>query len=62
MNSLDVKEADKLLERENFPGDSDGKESTCNSADLGLILGSEISPGEGSGKPTQLENFMDRGA
>ena len=24
-----------------FPGGSDGKESTCNAADLGLILGQE---------------------
>ena len=33
--------------------------------DVGLILGSEKSPGEGHGKPLQyscLENPMDRGA
>ena len=29
-----------------FPGGSDGKESACNVRDLGLILGSERSPGE----------------
>jgi len=29
-------------------GDSDGKESTCNAGDLGLIPGSERSPGEGN--------------
>ena len=47
-----------------FPGGSDSKESTCNAGDLGLILGSGRSPGEGSGYPLQyscLENSMDRG-
>ena len=34
-----------------FPGGSDGKESTCNAGDLGLILGSGRSPGEGTGNP-----------
>ena len=45
--------------------DSDGKEAACNAGDLGLILGSGRSPGEGSGNPFQLyclENSMDRGA
>ena len=40
-----------------FPGDSDGKESTCNAGDPGLI------PGEGNGNLLQhscLENSMDR--
>ena len=44
-----------------FPGGSDGKESVYN-ADLGLILGSGRSPGEGNGYPFQyscLENSMD---
>ena len=48
-----------------FPDGSDGKESTCNSGDLGLIPGSETSPGEGNGNPLQyscLENSTDRGA
>ena len=48
-----------------FPDGSDGKESACNSGDLGLIPGSETSPGEGNGNPLQyscLENSMDRGA
>ena len=36
-----------------LPGGSDGKESACNSADLGLILGSERSPEEGNDNPTQ---------
>ena len=42
-----------------FPGGSDGKESTCNAADLGWI------PGEGNSYPLQysgLENSMHRGA
>ena len=48
-----------------FPGDSDGKESTCSAGDPGLILGSGRSPGEGNGYPLRysyLENPMDRGA
>ena len=48
-----------------FPGGSDGKESTCNAGDLGLIPGWERSPGEGDGHPLKyscLEIFMDRGA
>ena len=47
-----------------FPGGSDGKESTCNAGDLGLIPGSERSPAEGNGNPLQyscLGNPMDRG-
>ena len=47
-----------------FPGGSDGKESTCNAGDPGLIPGSGRSPGEGNGNPIQyscLENPMDRG-
>ena len=47
-----------------FPGGSDGKESTCNAGDLGLIPGSGRFPGEGNGYPLQyscLENGMDRG-
>ena len=48
-----------------FPDGSYGKESACNAGDLGSILGSERSPGEGNGNPLQyscLENHMDRGA
>ena len=48
-----------------FPGGSDCKESACNAGDLGSILGSGRSPGEGNGNPLQhscLQNFMDRGA
>ena len=42
---------------------SDGKESTCNSGDLGSIPGSGRSPGEGNNNPlqyTSLENPMDK--
>ena len=42
-----------------FPGGSDGKESTCNVEDLGLIPGSGRSSGGGHGNPLQysfLEN------
>ena len=46
-----------------FPGNSDGKESTCNARDPCLIPGSRISPEEGNGNPFQyMENPMDRGA
>ena len=41
------------------------KNLPVNAGDLGLIPGSERSPGEGNGKPLQdsyLENPMDRGA
>ena len=48
-----------------FPGGSDSQESACNAGDLGLIPGSERSPGEGNDNPLQyscLETSMDRGA
>ena len=50
------------------PGFSDGlndKESPCNAGDLGSILGSVRSPGEGTGNSFQYsfqENSTDRGA
>ena len=47
---------------ENFPGGSDGKDFACNAGDLGSILGSGRSPGEGNGYPFQyscLENSMN---
>ena len=43
----------------------DGKESACHLGDLGSILGSRRSSGEGNGNPLQyscLENPMNRGA
>ena len=48
-----------------FPGGSDGKESACNTGDLGSIPELGRSPGEGDGCPLQyscLENPTDRGA
>ena len=48
-----------------LPGGSDGKESACNVADLGLIPGSGRPLGKGNGYPLQyscLENPMNRGA
>ena len=48
-----------------FPGGSDGKESACNSGDLGLILGSGRCPAEGNGYSLHsscLENSRDTGA
>ena len=45
-----------------FPGGSEGKVSTCNAGDLGLISGLGRSPGEGNGNLLQyscLENPMD---
>ena len=42
-----------------FPGGSEGRESTCNAGDPGLIPGSGRSPGGGHGNPLQyacLEN------
>ena len=48
-----------------FPGGLDGKESTLNVRDLGLIPGSGRFPRGGHSNPLQcsyLENPMDRGA
>ena len=48
-----------------FPGGSDGKDSSCNAGNLGLIPESGRSPGEGNGNPLQyscLENPTDRRA
>ena len=45
-----------------FPCGSAGKESICNTGDLGSILGFGRSPGEGNGYPLHysgLENSMD---
>ena len=47
------------------PGDSDGKESVCNSGEMGSIPRLGRSPREGNGNLLQyscLENPMDRGA
>ena len=48
-----------------FPGGSEGKASTYNEGDPGLIPGLGRSPGEGNGNPLQyscLENPTDGGA
>ena len=48
-----------------FPGGSDGKESTCNTGDLGSVPGSGRSPEEENGsslKYSCLGNPVDRGA
>ena len=47
-----------------FPGGPDGKESACNTGELGLIPGSGRSPGEGNSNPLQysfLDISMDKG-
>ena len=36
-----------------FPGGSDGNESTCNVVDLASVPETRISPGEGLGNPLQ---------
>ena len=46
-------------------GDSDGKESACNTGDLGSIPGLGRFPGEGNNNPLRyscLENSMNREA
>ena len=52
-------------DKTDFPGGSDGKVSAYNAGDLGSILRSGRSLGEGNGNPLQyscLENPMDGGA
>ena len=53
-----------FLDATDFPGGSNGKASTYNAGDLGLIPGSGRSSGERNGNLLQylcLENSMDRG-
>ena len=53
------------LLRWGFLGGSEVKASACNTRELGFILGSERSPGEGNSNPLQyscLENPMTEGA
>ena len=48
-----------------FPAGTDSKESACNAGDLGSILGSGRSPGEGNSYRllySWMGNHMDRGA
>ena len=42
-----------------FPGSSVGKESACSAGDLGSILGSERTPGEGNGNPLQYSCLVE---
>ena len=61
MQNICVLIANKL----DFPGGSDGKETTYNAGDPGLITESGRSPGGGNGNPLQyscLGNSMDREA
>ena len=54
-----------LMKYMDFPDDSDGKESACNTGDPGSTPGSGRSSGEGNGCPRQyscLENSVDGGA
>ena len=48
------------LEKEGFPGGSEGKESTCNAGDPGSIPGLGRSPGERNDYPLQY-SWLDRG-
>ena len=55
----------KPIQKQDFPGGSDSKESTCNAGGLGSVPEWGRSPGGGHGNPLQgscLENPMDRGA
>ena len=61
----DLEQLAQLRSTEDFPSDSDGKESVCTVRDSGLIPGWGRSLGEENGYPLQyscLENSMDRGA
>ena len=49
-SELIIQVMNKYNQVEGFSGSSDGKESSCNAKDPGLIPGSEISPGEGNGR------------
>ena len=62
-NKIDEPQQDS--QKEDFPGGSDGKESTCNIGDPDLICGLGRVPGEENGYLLQysyLTNSIDRGA
>ena len=62
LSAIFINEVNK--EDKGFPGGSDGKESACNTGELGSIPGLGRCPGEVQGNPLQyscLENPMDRG-
>ena len=51
-----------VIQFQDFPGSSAGKESAYNAGDPGFIAELERSPGEGKGYPfhySDLENSMD---
>ena len=51
-SSWGLKESDIIENlKMQIPGGSDGKESTCNAGDLGVIPGLGRSPGGGNGTP-----------
>ena len=59
----EVQKEGDICKYQDFRGGSDGKASAYNAGDLGLIPGSEGSPGGGNGNPLQyscLENPMVR--
>ena len=54
-----------FLPNSDYPGSSMVKNPPANAEDVGLILGSGISPGDGNDNPLQdscLGNLIDRGA
>ena len=57
---MTLKKIKSSRETRGFPGDSDGKDSTCNAGDPGSIPELGRSPGGGHGNPLQyscLENL-----
>ena len=62
---LEIESLQMSKSRRGFPGASEGRESACNSGDMGSIPGLRRSPGEGNGYSLQyscLYNPVDRGA
>ena len=60
-NTVFTGKSDRVLRHPHFHG-SDGRESTCDAGDPGLIPQFERSPGEGNGYPVRyscLENPTD---
>ena len=62
LSNKDLEQSFGIQVFKGFPGSSAGKESECNTGDLGSILGLGRSPGEGKSYPSQysgLENSID---
>ena len=60
---MDILQLGYLCVTTDLPSGSDGKESACNTRDLGSIPRLSRSPGERNGYPIQcscLDNTMDR--